>query len=422
MAYEIEGTAARGLHLQRAVPVLGRRGPRLQDLRHDDRLGHREGHDRGRRRRRPDDRRLGPHPREHPRSRSPGRPSCSSTIARRDEQQGALLQPVHRAARRRRSRIWPGSSARSSRSSASPIAFTRRGRQGPADRSASSSTPRWRRTSARPATRRRSPRRCSARSPDRRSMPPRRARTRRDGSAHGIPSVQTSRATTPSRATSASPPDGGPVARHADVHRRATSASRGATGRSWPVTRSPCRPLGVARALAAGGVGVRPLPPPRRAAGAAGSASRRRCSSPAGSLMIVAMMLPTSDPADRRPSARSSRGGGSRRLLVGLARARAISSSGRRSVSAPGSPIAASTPPSTRRRGWREHPQLISRPRPSRSPGCASSARSEYRCLDECRSPLGFVMNHWRGVARAARGVRGWASPTGCSASAAAGR
>ena len=45
-----------------------------------------------------------------------------------------------------------------------PIAFTRRRRQGPADDRDRSSTPRWRRSWARPASRRRSPRPCSARS------------------------------------------------------------------------------------------------------------------------------------------------------------------------------------------------------------------------------------------------------------------
>ena len=60
------GTAAGGLHLQRAVPVLGRRGPGLQDVRHRDRLGHRAGLDRRRERRWADDGGLGPHPEEHP--------------------------------------------------------------------------------------------------------------------------------------------------------------------------------------------------------------------------------------------------------------------------------------------------------------------------------------------------------------------
>ena len=43
------------------------------------------------------------------------------------------------------------------------------------------------------------------------------------------------------------------------------------------------------------------------------------------------------------------------------------------------------------------------------------------RCLDECRSPLGFVMNRWRGVRSGVRPSR-WGSPTARSASAAAGR
>ena len=52
-----------------------------------------------------------------------------------------------------RSPTSPASSARSSRSSASPITFTRRRRQGPADDRRRSSTPTWRRSWARPASR-----------------------------------------------------------------------------------------------------------------------------------------------------------------------------------------------------------------------------------------------------------------------------
>ena len=43
------------------------------------------------------------------------------------------------------------------------------------------------------------------------------------------------------------------------------------------------------------------------------------------------------------------------------------------------------------------------------------------RCLDECRSPLGFVINRWRARPSGAR-RSAWASPTARSASVAAGR
>ena len=44
------------------------------------------------------------------------------------------------------------------------------------------------------------------------------------------------------------------------------------------------------------------------------------------------------------------------------------------------------------------------------------------RCLDECRSPLGFVVNRWRGTSPSGARRSRWASPTARSASAAAGR
>ena len=69
-----------------------------------------------------------------------------------------------------------------------PITFTVDGGKGRLT-IGSSSRPRWRRSSARPATRRRSRRPCSARSRARPSTRARPASTRRDGSPHGIPSV-----------------------------------------------------------------------------------------------------------------------------------------------------------------------------------------------------------------------------------------
>ena len=130
------GPAARGLHLQRPLPVLGRRGPRLQDLRHDDRLGHREGLDRGRRRRRPDDRGLGPHPRA-----TSSTPKSWKAVVFVDE------RATRRAAGRRCSSSSPASSAarvadlagldrRGRRGRARADHVHRRGRQGPARRSA----------------------------------------------------------------------------------------------------------------------------------------------------------------------------------------------------------------------------------------------------------------------------------------------
>ena len=70
-----------------------------------------------------------------------------------------------------------------------PHHVQRRGRQGPPDDRQARATPRWPRSSARPGTRRPSPRRCSARSRARPCMRARRAQYTKDGSRHGIPSV-----------------------------------------------------------------------------------------------------------------------------------------------------------------------------------------------------------------------------------------
>ena len=101
------------LHVQRAVSVLGRRRPRQQDLRHDHRVGHREGTIDGVAST-DDDRRFRPHPQEHPRSRSHGRRSCSWTSARPPSK------------RTRSSACSPGSSAARLR----PRRADRRGRWG----------------------------------------------------------------------------------------------------------------------------------------------------------------------------------------------------------------------------------------------------------------------------------------------------
>ena len=72
--------------------------------------------------------------------------------------------------------------------------------------------------------------------------------------------ASTCRVTTPSRATSASPPDAG---RTDDVRGRATSATRGAIGRSSPDRSSRCPALAWLRLWRLVGLAVGPLPPPR---------------------------------------------------------------------------------------------------------------------------------------------------------------
>ena len=120
--------------------------------------------------------------------------------------------------------------------------------------------------------------------------------------------------------------------------------------------------------------------------------------------MIVAMMLPSSIPLVVTFGALVGR-----RAPAGTAGrcccSPATCSCGARSGSGRGWPIAASMPPSTPCRGSPTHPQLIIATTLAVA-GLWQFSPLRDRCLEECRSPLGFVINRWRGTSERREAVR----------------
>ena len=93
-----------------------------------------------------------------------------------------------------------------------------------------------------------------------------------------------------------------------------------------------------------------------------------------------------------RPAAPAARRCSSALLLVGY-----LARLGRLRARGVGRWIGGSTPPSTPCRGSPRIPQLIIGAT-LLGAGLWQFSPLRDRCLDECRSPLGFVMNRWRGV------------------------
>ena len=146
-------TPARSLQLQRAVPVLDRRGSRQRHLRHDRRVAFRQGDDRRRRRRRPDDRDDRARAGQHPGGQLAGR-GVPGRRRSRPQQEEAILGvytgkrggPVARAREARRRGRLGGEGADHVR---------RAGRARARSSSATLATPSSSRTRTRPAPRRR---------------------------------------------------------------------------------------------------------------------------------------------------------------------------------------------------------------------------------------------------------------------------
>ena len=148
------------------------------------------------------------------------------------------------------------------------------------------------------------------------------------------------------------------------------------------------------------------------------AASRSPCSSPGWVLMIVAMMLPSSIPLVLTFAALVGRRRRPGRLVALLLAGYLVVWAGfglRR-----GSSIAGSTPPSMR------SPWLAATPGDHRndarwSPGCGSSARSATAASTSAAARWGSSSTAG-GARPSAREASRWGSPTGRSASAAAGR
>ena len=353
-----------------------------------------KGLDRGRGRLRPDHRRLGPHPRERPdpevvegrdlrRRARLGRPGAGHA-------QG-LYRPAGRRDRRPRR-----AHRRGRRGRARTHHVHGRRRQGPAhDR---------RRRRCRPHPLRRRHRQDDRPVGDRVLDDPRLPGLRgqvRVLQAQRVArtgwSTSTGRATTPSRATSASRPD-------ADVERCSRSATSATPKRDrailggslvalsalawlslWAWAASP-----YARYLHHEG-GVAPIP------------VEALLFSLGWVLMIVAMMLPSSVPlvvtfgaiVGRRPQPRP---------------ARRRSCSPATSWSGALRPRGLGARPRHPRRRRRRLPWLAAHPQLIMGSTLAIAGLWQFsplraRCLDECRSPLGFVMNRWRGRRRPSRVV-----------------
>ena len=338
---------------------------------------------------------------------------------------GGASQGLHRQARRsgRRSRE-AGRRGGVGRESADHV--RRAGRQGN-DQDRQRRLRRARAVSERDAApRRRWPIRCSRRFRARRcSSARRRATARRTPSSA---STSTSRATTRCRARSSSTPRRTVAART----RASRAIARGRTRRTIAPQHRARRLGRQARALFSalhggarrGGLGgavgcgaraptarylehggwvdagalARALP---RVPAAARSWSRRMLHAAAWVLMIAAMMLPTTFPLlaiFRRMTARTAGCGaaaraGRRRLFRGVARLRRARArlptrrcTGRRAASAGSSPTA----------GW-------SAPRCWQARALFQFSALKYRCLEQCRTPFGFVAARWHGRSPRAR-------------------
>ena len=343
--------AARGLHLQRAVPVLGRRGPGRRCLRH----------------------RRSPGTSTRARSRAStssgltiavsvhipenvldpevleGRRSSSTTRASDAQQQGALLKVCSPDSSAARSPTSPGSSARSSRSSArrsrSPSTAARAGSTIGDDRRC---RPRSRYVGAtgKPTVARRRPFLHDPGLPGLRGQV--RATSRATGQRARHARASTGTATTPSRATSASRPDAeGRRAMFAVAHLRDPRRDRAILGGSLVALSA----LAWLSLWAWAASPYAPLPPPR---------GRRRPHARSRRSLFVAGL----GPDDRRDDAAVERA--ARRHVRRHRRPAAAAAAARRAAarrlprrlgrlrrSPPGSSTAASTPPSTPARGSR---------------------------------------------------------------------